>query len=79
MQHGKNILEIDNDEDLLRWNRLAAYQKLFCAKIPHCPYCGNEVRMVEVTGRNNKFLYVCDCCPREQKWTEITDIYRTNM
>ena len=79
MQHGKNILEIDNDEDLLRWNRIAAYQKLFGANIPYCPYCGNRLRMVEVTGQNSKFLYVCDSCPREHKWMEMTDIHRTNM
>lgn len=79
MQYGKSILEIENDENLLRWNRIAAYQKLFCANTPHCPYCGHGLRMVEVTERNNKFLYVCDCCPREHKWTEITDLYRINM
>ena len=78
MQYGKSILKIDHDEDLLSWNRFTAYPQLFCANIPNCPYCGKRLRMVEAKGRNNKFLYVCDWCPKEYKWTEITDIYRTN-
>ena len=78
MQYGKSILKIDHDEDLLSWNRFTAYPQLFCANIPNCPYCGKRLRMVEAKGRNNKFLYVCDWCPKEYKWTEITYIYRTN-
>lgn len=77
MQHGKNILEIANDEELRRWDRLIEYQKLFCAKIPCCPYCGNILRIVE-TKEKTKFLYVCNYCPQEHKWTEITDIYVNN-
>lgn len=79
MQYGKNILEIDNDNDLLRWNRAEAYQKLFCANLPQCPNCGRQLRMVEVTRGDNKFLYVCDSCSREHKWKELSDIYITNM
>lgn len=77
MQYGKNILEIDRDEALLKWNRSAAYQRLFCAANPNCPHCGNKMRMVEVPER--KFLYVCDRCPKELKWMELADIYQTNM
>jgi hypothetical protein len=76
MKYGKNILEIDRDEELLRWDKSAAYQKLFCAHAPQCPNCGKTLRMVEVTSKN-KFLYVCDNCPK-LKWSEVTKFYRTN-
>lgn len=72
-------MKIDHDEDLLSWNRFTAYPQLFCANIPNCPYCGKRLRMVEAKGRNNKFLYVCDWCPKEyngqklQMYIELID------
>lgn len=82
MRLGKSLIEIDNDEEISRWNRTMAYAKLLCAYNPHCPNCGNDLRLVESFGktedRKNKFLYVCDTCEHD-KWFEMNRIFPRNM
>ena len=82
MRMGKSLLEIDNDEEIRGWNRALAYSKLLCAYTPQCPYCGNNLRLVESFGKpeewKNKFLYLCDTCEHD-KWFEMNRIFPRNM
>lgn len=83
MKYGSSILDIDRDAELLRWNRLSSYARLLGAYKPACPKCGGELRIVETTSNSNqrqhKFLYVCDSCTGNAKWSEMNRIHPRNM
>ena len=82
MRFGRNILEIDNDNELRRWNRLNAYANLLGAQSPTCSDCGTELKLVETTSnldrRRHKFLYLCEnCVPK--RWWQMNQIHSRNM
>lgn len=83
IRNGSPILNIDNDEELLRWNKQAFYAKLFGAYLPDCPTCGKKLRIVETTRnqdpKQHKFLYVCDGCTAQSKWFTMNKIHPGNM
>lgn len=83
MRYGVSFAEIDKDEELWGWDRMEAYTKLFGAMNPKCPVCNKPLRLVETTRAedisNHKFLYVCDACPQDTKWNELSNIHSKNM
>lgn len=82
MCFGTSILEIDNDNELRRWNRLSAYGNLLGARLPRCSSCGNELKLVEATNnpddKKHKFLYLCENC-QPKRWSEMNQIHIRNM
>lgn len=83
MCFGMNILKIDKDHELRRWNRSSAYGNLFGARLPRCSSCGNELKLVETTRnpdhKKHKFLYLCENCQPHNRWREMHQIHIRNM
>lgn len=83
MRFGLPFLEIDQNDELWRWDRMAAYENLLGAMNPNCPVCNRPLRIVETTSNKDvskhKFLYVCDTCPKDTKWNELSNIHNRNM
>ncbi|MGO5022498.1 hypothetical protein ACTQ4E_05305 [Lawsonibacter sp. LCP25S3_G6] len=82
MRYGRCILSIDEDDELLHWERDKECSRLFGAKKVRCPNCGNLLKIREVTTRpdpkENKFHYLCDSCQRN-KWFTFKQIHPQNM
>ena len=77
MSLGKSFIEIDNDLELTRYNRMRAYTKLFGCNQEKCLRCGRPLKLVESV-RNEKFLYLCERC-ESNKWYTMSQIYSENM
>lgn len=78
MKYGKSFSEFDTDTELWNWNRENERAMLFDTKSQLCPTCGGKLRLVDVKSRS-KYLYVCDRCPAQHKWVEMSRIYRRNL
>lgn len=76
MQYGKSLTEIDNDNEIRRFNRYQAYNELFGRKQHVCNRCHAILKLVEST-KNHKYLYVCKCT--NNKWHTMKDVYPINM
>ena len=77
MNLGKSFIDIDQDDELIRYNRLNAYQKLLGCNQERCERCGCPLKLVESV-RNGKFLYLCENC-QTQKWFTMNQIHTNNM
>lgn len=78
MKYGNSFSEFDIDMELWNWNRDKETSMLLDTKNQICPTCGGKLRLVEVRNRF-KYLYVCDRCPKERKWVEMSTIHKKNL
>lgn len=82
MNLGTGILEVDKDAELNRWNRFNVYANLLGMRLPLCPTCEKQLKLVETTSnsdyRKHKFLYLCENC-ETNRWLELNQIHQKNM